>query len=376
MSKCIKIETDPNIKYNNKLINFLNPDYIYVPIKGDYKLKIKNHNYVSLNDVLLENDKNIIYSSVSGIVEGLSDMIVDGKTMKTIVIENDFKEKSNLKGIKKNISNYTKEELNNLLISLGGFKGKLSGNTLVVSGIDLEPYEKNMSYLISSHADKILETIDVLIKILDIHKCFFAIKNNDALNVTSLISQIGTYPNIDLKLLNDLYPIGYKDILIDELVLPAKKESGVIFLTVEDVYNIYHILKRNKPVNEKLVTFSGNLLKKSSIINCKIGSRIGDIIENNLDLLSDKYYIVINGLLSGYEVKSLNTIITRNIRSVFITDIDKSKKYHCINCGECVKYCPVNANPKTGYNMDKCIKCGVCNYLCPAKINLLGDKHE
>ena len=46
--------------------------------------------------------------------------------------------------------------------------------------------------------------------------------------------------------------------------------------------------------------------------------------------------------------------------------IDKNK---CINCGICVKECPVNAilmkKGKTEIDMEKCISCGLCAKICP-----------
>ena len=61
------------------------------------------------------------------------------------------------------------------------------------------------------------------------------------------------------------------------------------------------------------------------------------------------YDIVINGLLSGYKVENSNVCITNNIRSVFVVKPIRCKTQECINCGNCLNYCPVGADPKTGY---------------------------
>ncbi len=90
---------------------------------------------------------------------------------------------------------------------------------------------------------------------------------------------------------------------------------------------------------------------------------------NNFKIKDKDYKIVINGLLSGYEVDSLNMVITKDIRSIYIQAIDKSIEKDCINCGMCHTLCPVGADVRTGYKMDKCIKCRICSYVCPAKIN-------
>ena len=157
-------------------------------------------------------------------------------------------------------------------------------------------------------------------------------------------------------------------------VTEKKKDKGVIFLTVEDVFAIYNVLKKKKPITEKLITISGDLIDKPAVMLVKIGTNIGDIIANFFKVKDENFKIVINGLLSGYTIPSLNAVVTPLTRSIFITSEQQEKARKCINCGLCVLHCPVKANPKEKLRMDKCIKCGLCNYICPSKIKLMGGK--
>lgn len=377
MTKYIKINEELNIKCNKQIKEYLSPDYIYLPYHENDNLNVKGKEIIYKDSIVLANKDKFTYSPVSGTVIGLCDNIVNGKKEKTIVIENDFKESSKRnKGVKKDISNISKTELLKSIKGLRAYEKPLNGNTLIINGIDKEPYEETYSYLIHEYTENLLECIDALISILDIHKCFFAIKNNDSNNVETLLNQIGTYPNINLKLMPDIYPISEEYVLTKELVMDSKMANGVVFLTVEDVYNIYNVLKKNKPITEKLVTITGNLLNKSKVVKVKIGTRLADIINDEFKVLSEDYHIVINGLLSGYEINSLNAIITPDIRSVYITKLDNVPASKCINCGLCHLNCPVKADPRIGFNMDKCLKCGLCNYICPSKIKLVGGKNE
>lgn len=375
MPRLIKIEENLKINYAKEIKEYLNPDNVYIPYEKKYNVDIKSNEYVLLNGLVLHNDDDYVYSPISGTIIGASESIVDGKKAPTIVIENDFKEKTyKVKGVLKNITNYKPNEFKNIIKIYNAYNGSLEGETLVISGIDYEPYEETMSFLIKSHTNEILECIDAISHILQIHKCFFAIKNNDSDNVKTLVDQIGTYPNINLKLMPDLYPIGQKDILINELVTEKKKDKGVIFLTVEDVFAIYNVLKKKKPITEKLITISGDLIDKPAVMLVKIGTNIGDIIANFFKVKDENFKIVINGLLSGYTIPSLNAVVTPLTRSIFITSEQQEKARKCINCGLCVLHCPVKANPKEKLRMDKCIKCGLCNYICPSKIKLMGGK--
>ena len=377
MTKYVKIKNNEDVKINKEIKEYLTPDYIYIPYMESDTLNVKGKESIYKNSIILTNKDKFIYSPVSGIVVGLCDNIVNNKKQKTIVIENDFKENTHRSsGVKKNPYNISKTDLIKSITSYSAFNGNLNGKTLVVNGIDKEPLEQTYSYLTLEHTDKILEVVDALINILDIHKCFFFFFDSDSNNVITLLNQMGTYPNIELKLMKDYYPIGDKTVLINELVMNSKLDDGVVYLTVEDAYNIYNVLKRKGPITEKLVTIGGSALNKEKVLNVKIGTRIADIINDEFKIKDDNYDIIINGLLSGYKVSSLNTIITPEIRSVFLEKRIKIKEDKCINCGLCHINCPVKADPRSKVNMNKCIKCGLCNYICPARIQLVGEKHE
>ena len=278
--------------------------------------------------------------------------------------------KRNITYSKRNLRLYDKLEASSLIKSYTDISESINGETLIISGFDKDPFEHVCSSIICENTDNLLECIDALISIFDFHKCFLTVNSGDSDVVSSLVNYIGTYPNINLKLMADLYPIGNKMILKDELF-----NNDAIFLDVNDVFNIYKVLRKNKPVIEKLITVSGNMINKPKIVNVKLGTSVKELLDKNFKIKGDDYHLVINGLISGYEVNDDDMIITENIRSIFVTSKVFNETMPCIRCGLCVKHCPVGANPVTGYKMDKCIKCGACKYVCPSNISL-GEKNE
>ncbi|MDD2207906.1 MAG: hypothetical protein PHG03_04720 [Bacilli bacterium] len=371
MSDFIKIKKQKQFEVSKNVYNYLSPDYVYIPYEKGYKINVTDKEKVLKDSLVLTKENFYIYSPISGTVLGLTEMVVQDKKTSVIVIENDFKEQvKKIKGVKKYLSDYSKTDVKDILnlynLNLTNDNGKI----LLINGIDYEVYEKNRSTIIKKYPSEILETIDALYTIFNCEKCYFALKNNDSENVENLIHHVGTYPNIDLKMMPDLYPISYPKILKRELIMPHNEGLGTIYLTVEDIYNIYNILKRNRPVTEKYITISGNMIETPKVINVKIGSSLNEIITNNYKLKAGDYQIIINGLLSGYETNSLNFVITKDINSVFLNKVNDKKAKECINCGLCHTKCPVGADPRTGYKMDQCINCGTCRYICPAYINL------
>lgn len=369
MGSLICIKNNKAYNTDPKIIDYLNPDYIYIPYEKVYNLNIKIKEKVIKESILLTKDNKNIYSPISGIVLGVTNMIINNQKVPCIVIENDFKETTKkISPAKKNIYNYQKDEVNKLIKEFNAFNKNLAGNLMLINGIDLEIYEETYKTIISKYSSEILETIDAMYDIFKCHKCILAIKNNDSKIIEKLVYQIGTYPNIELKLMPNLYPLGHKDILIDELNL-LKNNNKIIYLTIEDVLAIYNVLRKKRPITEKIITISGDAIEKAKVINVKIGTSLKDILNKNINTINDDYKIIINGLLSGYEVESKDVVITRKIKSIFINSLDQEEAKECINCGLCHRKCPVGCDVRNNYKLDKCINCGICTYICPSKIN-------
>ena len=137
-------------------------------------------------------------------------------------------------------------------------------------------------------------------------------------------------------------------------------------------------------MTERLVTVVGNAIDKSFVVNVKIGTSLSDIIKNCCNIVNDDYYVIVNGLIAGKTLSTLNNVITTETRSIFLNTKDTQKEKKCINCGLCNSKCPVGLNPKylkdhKRADRSKCIHCGLCTYICPSKINFkpyLGGNDE
>ncbi len=384
-----KVSIRSNTSLNDKVEYFLNPDYIYIELLKSDNILTEVGSKVLKEEPIIKRFNEIIYSSVSGKIIGTTDSIyINNKQVNCLVIENDYKEKNyNKKGAVKYISEYNEKEFVQLIKKYGfnELDFTKSYKTLIVTGIDKDPYEKTYSYILNNHCTKILEVIDALSNILKLENAYLAVNNHDNNNIVNLTSHIGTYPNIKLKLLSDTYPSGFKELVIKNTLTRRQITEGYIYLTVEDIYNIYNILKRRKPITEKLITLSGNSIEESKVINVKIGTSIADIITNCCEIINDKYFVVTNGLIAGVTLTSLNQIVTKDLRSIFLNTKNKDTEKKCINCGLCNVKCPVGLNPKylkehKKADRSKCLNCGLCTYICPSKINfkeyLNGGKNE
>ncbi|HBA37831.1 MAG TPA: hypothetical protein DCY94_03830, partial [Firmicutes bacterium] len=128
---------------------FLNPRYVFIPIKNGFKLRVRDNEYIYKNDIVgVNRSGKMIHSSISGRVLGVKTIDRAKLNVPSLVIENDFKENIRVrKSSRKFLSGISKNEFLNSLDDAGlTYKGKyvkekffMDRDILVVNGIDLEP---------------------------------------------------------------------------------------------------------------------------------------------------------------------------------------------------------------------------------------------
>ncbi len=366
MKPLIKLENEPDVFIVNNVNEFLNPLCIYIPLNAT---KVKEGQYFYKDTYL---DNNLI--SISGYATLSNPKLFNGKWQKSIKIDNDFKENLSEKKIKPKVK--TKEDLIVALEAshLEKIKDKINItqiDNLVISCFDEEIYEMNEFMCLAENYKELLKVIDDLKKILSLDKVTLAIKNTNVKGIKKVKSIKGVYPDLQIMLLPDRYLMSYPNNLCSYLNIP---NAHTLILTTNEVYQIMEILK-GKKISEIYLTISGNALKKSLIFKTKVGVSLIEIIKNYLKITSSSYEVYLNGYLKGVKMPSIDdVIITEDTKSIVIKKELEEEVSECINCGACMKICPVNINVKKcffeGYQSKKCLGCGLCNYICPANLKL------
>ena len=405
MNKPLKINSSYKIDYN--IDTTFKPELVYIPLENrygnTYKYLVKEGDYVYKGQVVAINKYHNfpIHSSVSGYaVCGSNKIISNGKKIKCVVIENDFKEKyekSKLK--KKDISKYTKEMFiddlrENGISGLGGadyptfLKYSIDNiKCLVVNAVECEPFVSCDKVVVANYADNILEAIDNILDIMKIPRAIIAISNNDVKSIRMFNKYIKTYPNISLSLVENAFPNGWERLVIRNTLgieydrYPSDK--GIIVNNVSTIYAIYEMFKYNRPLTERVITITGTGIKKRKNVKVKIGSLASDII-NEIDEYKNikKPLFVVGGPMMGKSMPCDDVVITKDVTSILVIDDNFEKTLPCIKCGKCTMVCPVNIMPvlimENINNIDnlnklkcnKCIGCGLCSYICPSKIEV------
>lgn len=383
MRELTKLKKDANLIFDSDIAFYLNPDYIYIPVKKNYNLLVKKGSPILMGQIIIENNLNKVISPISGRASAIKKMSIGSKELPCLVIENDFKEKSKL--IKRKNLKLDKDTIISKLYEyyfkyIASVLETKKINNLIINGLEDEPYIYNNSYILNTYPKEILEMSDMLEDAFKINKTSIAIKSSDSKNIEAYLSKVGTYPQITLSLIEDKYLLANPFFLMEYLHL---SQIDTLVLSASELYNIYNALKYNKHITETFITLSGPALEKSKVIKVKIGTLLSDAIINNVKIKTEDVKYIYGGLMTGFEVDPSKTIITSETKGVVIIPNVEIPEKECTLCGLCYKLCPVKVNPKkvmdTGKPSSNCLDCGLCSYICPSHINLrryLRGEHE
>lgn len=372
----ITLNKEYSLLLKDTVTEYLNPNYIYLPVNDD-KLLINPKDYIYKGKEILKNK----YSPISGRIVGLKNLTDD----KFLVVENDFKEKlENKVSLRKNLNKLSKDELLELVKNLDlKLYEKLNCNfsKIIINCIEEQLYVGNYMFLVKEYSNELLEILNNISNILELKEITIIVKDTDYNIIDYLNNIVGIYPNINIKFLPNKYLISEKSILCKYLNI----NEHFIYLNIMELYNLYNFLKRKRIVEDKFLTITGNAIENPQVFKCKMYTKLDDIITNFIKFKSENYVIIVNNLLSNHFCDAKELIVTEDIDSIFIMKKREYKEKKCILCGKCNDICPVKikvSNLINGKNCDyeDCIKCGVCNYICPSYINinkyLEGGKNE
>lgn len=397
-----KIPDNKKMSIKGKIETFNKPKKVYIPLVNgkdrDVTVLCKKGDIVSIGDMIAKTKGDLrvpILASISGkVVDFVEKSYLDGNKVKCVVIENNFDGELNTKKID---TKYTRESFVSKLqekgiIGMGGasfptyakYDVEKKITTLIVNAVECEPYITSDYILAMSHPEEILESIDTIMEINDIKECFIAIKKDDKQLIKLFCSYLGTYPNIKIKLVPSIYPMGYERLLVKYVKKEVYKnlpiEKGIIVNNISTIYAMYQALKYNNPLIERIITITG-LVDNPLNVLVRVGTPVMDII-NNFGKINEDLVYVASGPMFGEKIDINSLVVSANLNGIVALEKCVNKVEECNHCGKCVSVCPKKLSPvliKDNIdNLDKlkelkvyrCIECGLCSYICPSKINV------
>jgi electron transport complex protein RnfC len=389
------------------------PEKVYIPllqhIGAPGKAVIKKGDRVKAGSLIASAAGAVsanIHSSISGVVEDVALMIdASGFKRETIVIKregDDFESGIDTTPDVAMVTSLGREEMlkriqNCGIVGMGGaafpthikYKVSMPLNTLLINGAECEPYLTCDDALMNCHAQEIFVGIDAVLKILDIDRAYIGVERNKS----EAINALKKYETECVKVipLKVKYPQGSEKQLITAILgreVPLGKLTynvGVVVSNVATIYACYQAIFKGRPLISRLVTFAGAL--EASNVNCRIGSRISEVVDSLSLKKSEAYNAVISGgPMMGRSVVSEDVPVTKGLGGVlFFQEEEDLEEVNCIRCARCVRACPMGLMPMNLKDLVKnklwddfknmsgrsCFECGACSYICPSSIPIL-----
>lgn len=406
-------------KHDYEFLEFTDAKKLYYPITTDRTIKgeitIDEGDYVKVGQVIGVRDggffKQNIHSTVSGKYLGVEKKFFrNGKKVDCAVVENDFKEEyattvTDLSD--EEIANMTREQIiscveNNSVIGYGGgafpssIKLGIDKNidTVILNGVECEPYLLSDYYAIVKYADEIIKGLSLMIKVYDAKIGYISVKkkNTGLIDCLNDALKLNGATNIKIKAVGNYYPQGYeKDVIkstvglnIPVTVMPA--EHGIMVFNTTTAQAVYEAVKYNIPLLEREFLVTGEAVNQPKALVVKIGTLVSDIIEK-CDGYNDTYsnrVLVIGGPMMGTSVALDDVVVTKAVSTVLVLPKIEEEEQPCVRCGSCVYSCPSKLAPIqiaqavksknkeaiNKLNLRDCILCGMCSYVCTSKIPL------
>ena len=381
----------------NELKSFLNPKDIYLE-QGDSKLLVGDYVYKYQTIGHKERFNVPIISSVSGTIVDIKDGYIK--------IKNDLLEKTEKEIINRDVSKIKKEEFLDIIekagiIGMGGagfpthmkYKTDKNIELLIVNAVECEPYITADYSIMNEKCNELLEGINNIIRINKINNAILAIKKTNVEVIKKFKEIIDKYPKIELRIVRDIYPMGWERTLIKEVtkkeynILPI--ELGIVVNNISTIFAINNALKHDIPLVERIVTITGENVKNPGNVMVKIGTSVNEILKFMGGILDDS--VLINGgPMMGVEINKTDYIKPQMNCILVLPKPKEENIINCLRCGKCVSACPANLAPvliKECSNkeeliklqVNKCISCGLCSYICPSRIdlrNIVNEKKE
>jgi len=281
--------------------------------------------------------------------------------------------------------------------------------TIILNCAECEPLLKVHRQLLQKYAYEIIETLDLIAKAVEANTVIIAVKDAYTKTVEAVKSSIDSFPRVQLKLLDEVYPMGDEVVLIYEtlgkVVSPGSIpiEVGVTVFNVETVLNIYNAVKKQQPVYTKYFTIAGEV-KNPVTVKVPVGMSVQEAVDLAGGAVIEDAAYIMGGPMTGNVVNPYDTV-TKTTNAILVlsknqfviqkklsdTSIDMKRAMSvCCQCEMCTDMCPrhqigqpitphmfmraatsgVTQDLEPFINTMFCCSCGVCEmYACPQSLS-------
>ncbi len=348
-----------------------------------------------------------IHSSVSGTVIAIEPRLhpTRGDQVMSVIIRSDGKNTLH-ESVQphKDLDSLTPEEIVNIvresgIVGMGGagfptsvkLKPAKPVDTILLNGCECEPLLTADHRVLLEFADDVIYGLKAIMKTVGAEKGIIVIEDNKPDAIELLQAKTAEISDIDVVAAKTKYPQGAEKMLIKRVMgrqvprggLPA--DVGVVVSNISTVKAISDAIQKGLPLVERVVTVTGEHMKKPGNYIVKIGTSVKELIDYCGGITGDDVTVKMGGPMMGFALPDLNVPILKGSNGIIAIDTDHTETVECIKCGRCADVCPMELSPlyfakyadeenwqgMKDKNVMDCIECRCCEYICSSKIPLV-----
>jgi len=266
---------------------------------------------------------------------------------------------------------------------------------LIINGAECEPYITADDALMRAHNEQIITGILVMKKLLTPQRIIIAIEDNKPEAINAMTAAAKPYEHIIVRAIPTLYPAGGEKQLVEVLTgqqVPSGKipaDLGIVVQNVATSYAIADVIFNGKPLLSRIVTVTGDLVKRPGNYRVILGTPVIDVLNFCGYQPSPQQKLIMGGPMMGFALNDANAPVIKATNCIIAaSDVELPNapdEQNCIRCGDCEQVCPADLLPQqlqwfakdkdheklTQHNLFDCIECGACAYVCPSHIPLV-----
>ena len=342
-------------------------------------------------------------ASVSGMVTEISDGVLpDGRFVPCVGIENDLRDEPELLGRPMDWQQMEPEQINGLICAAGvvgrgaypSFAkiGRMLGraDTLIVDGLDGEPWASAVYRALCEDADDIIEGVHVLMRLFGRLRCVVAMPEERGEAAQAMRHAVGGDNRIRLIKLRDKYPQNDERLLIRTITgrdgCAGERDTRCLVMEAQEVAAIGRALRDGTPDVSRIVTVSGDAVANPKNIRARIGTAWYELVRVCGGYTQTPSRLLVGGAMRGEAAFTDNIALAPGAQAFTALCADTTgTPGPCIRCGRCAQACPYGLLPNyiqlflengnfeklRTLGVERCTACGACACVCPAHIRLV-----
>ena len=264
-------------------------------------------------------------------------------------------------------------------------------DTVLVNGAECEPYLCADFRLMLERADRVRLGVEILRKILGGCAVRIAVEANKPEAIAALEKAFADIDgNVEIVVLPVLYPQGSEKhqiyatvgrVVPEPPALPI--DVGCVVENVGTVAAVADAVEKGQILLSRVTTVSGDAVREPKNVQAPLGTKYADLVAFCGGESEPPAKVISGGTMMGFAVPSLEIATTKTTSGLLLLSKRRVFQYSsqaCINCGRCVRACPMNLNPAligqaveaddlacaARAHVAVCIECGACTFVCPA----------